>query len=52
MLIPPEGGGLLLEKYSGNVRNQKCKVVRACVCVCSGVPRNFVRGGGGGKKLS
>jgi hypothetical protein len=35
MLIPPEGGGLLLEKYSGNVRNQKFKVVRACVwCVC------------------
>lgn len=24
----PEGGGLQLEKHSGNVRNQKCKVMR------------------------
>jgi len=27
MVIPLEGGGLVLEKYSGSVRNQKCKVV-------------------------
>jgi len=45
MLIPPEGGGVLLEKYSGNVRNQKFKVVSACmrVYVCKFAERSSCR---------